>query len=155
MTGRIRAMMVLLAAVGGLTGCQAFERPHAEVRSVAVTERTAEGARVEVTVMVTNPNDVALPVRSADYAVQIDDVGRFSFNDEPPVTLPPRGTQAITLPAAFVAGDAPIVGRQMRVSGLFRYQPPGEIRELMRDYHLPLPTVPFDATAELDSFVDE
>ncbi|MEX0652790.1 MAG: LEA type 2 family protein [Phycisphaeraceae bacterium] len=147
--------MVLAVALAWLAGCQTTRAPRAEVRSVAVTEQTAEGARIEVVVQVHNPNDVALPVRSAAYDVTVDQAGTFTFTDQPPVTLPPRGEQTITLPAAFVRSDEPLVGRPVRVAGRLRYQPPGEIRQLMTDYWIPLPSLSFDRQATLDTFVDE
>ena len=154
--GHVVWMTLLLALVlAPLSGCLKIRSPRAHVQSVAVTGQTDEGARVEVVLRISNPNPVALPVRSASYEVVVDDLGTFSFIDHPPVTLPPRGEQVIVLPAAFLLDDTPIAGRTVRVGGRLRYQPPGELRQLMTDYWIPLPGVVFARQATLEAPVDD
>lgn len=145
-------LAVLFAAV--LVGCDGLQKPEARVTRVALAERTPEGLRVEMTVAVVNPNDTPLPVRWADYAVEVDEVGAFAFEGMPAVTLPPNGTQTFTLAAAFADGEAPVVGRAYRVSGAVGYEPPGEVRELFTQYGVPLPAVEFGARGELEASLE-
>ena len=137
----MKRVLCLMLVVGAIVGCEAVREPSAEVARVAVTERSPEGARVEVTVMLSNPNDVPLPLRGARYDVVVD--GReFAYTGMPPVTLPPGGQEPITLAAAFADGEA-VGGQSVAVAGRVWYEPPGEIRELATQYQIPLPSVPF------------
>ena len=74
-------------------GCAAL-RPTAEVTAVHVTETTAEGARVMVTVEVANRDDIALPLPHATYDLSVDGLGTFRFTDVTGVTLPPRARRS-------------------------------------------------------------
>jgi len=143
------AKTVRLLCCGALmvsaSGCAGVRTPGAELSSGAVAARTAEGARVEMTVRVNNPNEVPLPVRGVDYQVVVDGVGTFEMDDTPPIALPPRGSETLTLPASFADGSQDWAGRRYRLTGSLRYQPPGEVRELLTQYRVPLPTVPIEA----------
>ncbi|MFA9477188.1 hypothetical protein ACERK3_02655 [Phycisphaerales bacterium AB-hyl4] len=154
----IGGMMLLTLALVWLGGCQTVAAPETEVQSVAVTQQTGEGARLEVLVLVHNRNDFALPVRSASYDVRVSGLGRFSFTDEPPVTLPPNDSQSILLAAAYTADpDAVEIDHAsaVRISGRLWYQPPGDFRELLTEYHFPLPSVTFGQRATLDELTGE
>ncbi len=140
-------MLAALALM--MCGCQGLQHPTAEVTRVAVTDQTDAGARVEVTVRLNNPNDVALPVKDVDYRITVDGAGAFDLTDHPAATLPPNGTQTLVLPAAFRNGQHNWAGRGFRARGTVSYQPPGQLRELLSQYDVPLPTVLFDATGRL------
>ena len=153
-----RATVVLLwcgALLIGAGGCDFVQKPGTQVTGAQVDERTADGARVAMTVRVDNPNDVALPVRGVDYRVTVEDAGTFELDDAPPVALPPNASQTVTLPAAFADGQRNWAGRQYRLTGTLRYQPPGEIRELLTQYRVPLPSVRFSSEGRLRAAGDE
>jgi len=125
------------------------ESPTAEVTGIAVTDRSNDGARVEVMVLVTNDNDFPLPLTASRYRVTVAGVGDFAFDDHPHVTLPANSSQPVTLPAAFaMSPDAG--GGAVQVAGTFTYEPPGQFRKAMTDSGIPLPKVGFDGSGRLE-----
>ncbi len=134
--------IVCLALLVG--GCTSNLKPvSARVDSVRIDEQTAEGVRVLVTVVAENPNDVPLPVVRAKYEVDLAGAEPFKFTDLPAVSVPANGVQTVTLPAALAKGGGDAAGTSYRVSGGLIYEPPGEIRKLMTEYGIPLPSASF------------
>jgi hypothetical protein len=145
----MRYLMFMVAAAMLLCGCAVVKRPPANVTSVAVTEQTDQGGRIEVVVDLVNPNDdTPLPMPRAIYTVTVGDDKTFHFEQIPAATLPAAGVQTLTLPAAF-ADAAPLAGQPYRVTGRVEYTPPGEIRRILTDSGLPLPSSPFSAQGTL------
>ncbi len=136
--------VVLLAAVAAAAGgCESspmslglVQTPQAQVHAVELTEVSEAGAAARVIVELSNPNDVPLPLRIAQYKVALGEVS-YSGDTHPNATIPAHGTQRITLPAA-VSGRP---GDAYKVNGTITFQPPGEIRQLMTDVGIPLPWV--------------
>lgn len=118
-------------------------RPGAEVKSLAVTEVTDEGARVEVTVELTNPNDLALPLRVARYTLRIESLGQTSLTDLPPVTIPAKGSRLMVLPASLPFEGGELSGQAYSFDGTVTFEPPGEVRRVMTESGIPLPSTPF------------
>ena len=96
--------------------------------------------RVLVTVFAENPNDVALPIVRAKYEVELAGAEAFAFTDLPKATLPANGTQTINLPAAFATDGG---SGNYQVKGQLTYEPPGEVRKLLTEYGVPLPSASF------------
>lgn len=147
---RIVIGIVCLSAV--LTGCSAnLHQVKARVDSVAVSEQTDEGVRVLVTITAENPNDVALPIVRAKYEVELPGSGveKFEFTDLPKATVPANGTQTITLPAAFALNGGDASSRAYKVDGHLTYEPPGEVRKLLTEYGVPLPSAGFESEGAL------
>jgi LEA14-like dessication related protein len=117
--------------------------PQAEVQSVAVTQVTQEGARVEVTVELHNPNDMALPLRVSRYTLRIESIGEMRLTDLPPVTIPARGSRRVVLPTAIATDGHPLQGHAYSFEGTVTYEPPGEIRKVMTESGVPLPSAAF------------
>jgi len=139
-----RIVLVILCLSAGLGGCKSNLRPvSARVDSVRVDQTTDEGVRLLVTVQAQNPNNTPLPVTWLWYKVDLDGGGEFEFTELPKVTLPAHGEQTITLPAAFTLDDLALMGRGYRVQGKATYEPPGEIRKLLTEYGVPLPSASF------------
>lgn len=138
-----------------LSGCQVsddnLQRPTSSVSDVWLEEQTPRGVRLMVRVEVDNPNDIPLPVTKTDFSLTVKDVGTFEFADQPPVALPPNGTQTIELAAAFGNGERPTAGHAYTVRGDVTYEPPGEIRKLLTEYRVPLPSTPFSKRGHLAS----
>ena len=150
-----RYVLMMLTATLCLSGCKVFlalEKPIARVQSVTLDEQTEHGSRVLVTVELANPNDVALPLVDAQYTLLLAPGSRVvSFRDAPNRTLPSKGRQVITLPAALpVSGGGNLRGASYRVAGSINYEPPGEIRELLTEAGIPLPSSEFFGSGTLD-----
>lgn len=146
---RYTAGLMLIVLALGVVGCRGVQRPAVEVMDGAVTERTEEGARMEWVVRLGNPNDVPLPVTRVRYHVQVQGAGTFAVHEQPTMTLPPGEQQTVTLAAAFRNGDDDWAGRRYEIYGTFSYMPPGRLRELLAQYRVPPPVVPFRDEGEL------
>lgn len=147
-----RSAIGILCLALVLGGCASnLKQVSARVDSVRIDEQTDEGVRVLVTVVAENPNDVALPIVRARYAVELPgtDAEPFRFTDLPAVTVPANGVQTVTLPAALALSGANAVGAGYKVSGSLVYEPPGEIRKLMTEYGVPLPSASFKQQGSL------
>lgn len=144
---------LIAVLAGSLAGCradgEALQQPVSSVSDVWIEDQTPRGVRLMIRVDVENPNDIPLPVTKADYALTVKDLGTFEFADQPPVALPPRGKQTIELAAAFGDGERPVAGHAYKVSGDVTYEPPGEIRKLLTEYRVPLPSTPFSKRGHL------
>jgi len=143
----------LLAALVSATGCSGFKQfveiiapPSAKVESVELIETTDEGSRLAVTVSLVNGNDVPLSLRDANYSVTVADGESYRFSSPANRTVPANGAQVVVLP---VAVPHVVSGGSYRVSGSVIYEPPGEIRKLMTESHIPLPWVAFRSSGEL------
>ena len=139
-----RHVLVILCCVAMLGGCSAnLRQVTTRVDSVRIDEQTDQGVRVLVTVVAENPNDVPLPIVKARYKVGLSGGGEFVFTELPKATLPAHGTQTITLPAAFALDGGSAAGASYQVTGQLTYEPPGEIRKLLTEYNVPLPSASF------------
>jgi len=145
---QLTVLLLLMTGVVG-TGCAGLKSPETRVLGVAVTQRSAEGARVELMVELNNPNATALPLRHSNYRVRMGERS-FSFKQRLDVTLPGHGTQRITLPAAFADGAAIGPDTPYQVSGSVTYEPPGEFRRILTDMRIPLPSRSFSAAGQLE-----
>ncbi len=132
---------------------QWISTPRARVLGVQVVEETAKGARVEVTLSVENPNAVDLPIDRAWYRLR---VGGASHRYECVVhrTLPRGESQVLVLIAAVGKEEAGglsggLMGQAYRLDGEASYQPPGELRSLITDVRVPLPSFGFEARGTL------
>ena len=147
---RAAAALATLLPLLLATGCQslAVRSPSAQVQRLELVDRSAVGQRLEVDVVVTNPNDIPLRLWGVDYRLEMADGRRASFEmtDHPPVTLPPRGEQTIVLPAAVRRpGEADGVAS---VHGRVIYDAPGHIRARLTDLGVPRRSVRFAAQGE-------
>ncbi len=130
-----------------LAGCAGLSKPHVEVASITRGEQTDQGCVVNVTLKMSNPNDVELPVYRVDYQVTAGE-RQFAFKARPPVAMPVKGEQEVVLPAAFSESD--LAGQPVEVSGRVYYKPPGEWREALRDLKIPWPHVSFSSNIMLE-----
>ncbi|MCX5660035.1 MAG: LEA type 2 family protein [Planctomycetota bacterium] len=149
------AFLVALTALTLLGGCSNFrtyDSPTASVVGVKLVKQTEQASRVEVTVALENPNDVPLPLTKSDYTVELG--GRsYSATDVPARTIPAHGRQEVMIPAVVTTaggGGSGGPGSSYRVDGSITYEPPGEIRKLLTDSYIPLPSVSFTRSGQLD-----
>lgn len=156
---RIALSISLLVATLAFGGCvSSINAPTAEVKSIALVDQSAQGARVQVTVELKSDNSVPLPLLECGYSVTLEGVGTFSFVDRPNKAIPAKRTdinggpasQIVTLLAAFSTQGREVKGSQCRVSGSIVYEPPGEIRKVLTESNVPLPSVPFSGEGKLE-----
>ena len=161
---RVLLLLALLAFV--TAGCrmadkfkvESVPKPKAQVAAVRLTEHTGEGMRIEITVELTNKCDVALPLVASDYTVGLGGRRSVAFTNAPNRTLPAGGTQTVTLPAVVAIAQAGTgdsvdglgaAGAPVTIAGSITYEPPGEIRLLLTESKVPLPSVSFRYSGQL------
>lgn len=146
------AAFALAAAALMLTGCSTpnVQSPTASVRQVRLVEQTAEGAKVEVTVVLKNPNGVPLPLSGSHYRIDVAGTPSLSLTDRANKTLPARGAQTLVFPAAIKADKPNLVGAAYSVDGSISYEPPGELRRMFTESGVPLPKVAFGGTGKVE-----
>lgn len=141
-------IVVMMAVACGLAGGCTLPRvprvadPEARVTGATLTEQTDEGAAFAVTVELTNPNDFALPVTIASYRVNVDG-RRYSFTGKSGASMPPTGTQTLTLRGAVPTEGADLTGAAYEVSGHVVYEKPGEVRQVLAESGWPEPRLSF------------
>ncbi len=145
-----------VALVGGNTGCESgsivpipefdfYATPSAEIDDVVLREVSPTSASAVVIVTLSNPNDDPMPLKLASYRVAL---GGDVFRGTAPAnaTIPANGSVQIELGAAVETSD---FDSSYQASGTVEYQPPGEFRQLMLDFGVPLPTIAFSDYGEV------
>lgn len=137
-----------LASAGVLGGCAGTTAPAVRVTGARVTERSAEGVVVEVTLEADNRNESELPLREVRYAVEVDGLRVFEAVRSPEATLRRVGTQTVRFPAVIPGGHAALAAESVvRIEGGLWYQNPGEIARLLYDTGMRRPRVRFEYEA--------
>jgi len=137
------AIVVLLT-----TGCIGIQDPQVQVVNVRLDEVSPGGARVLVDLIVINPNSEELPMPQVDYRVDVVGGGSFEFTDRPYAALPRNGQTTLTL-AAGISGVA-LQGKAVTVDGVVVFEPQGELRRVIYDNYVPLPSTRFSAQTVLE-----
>lgn len=137
---------MLVACVLG--ACSSYPSPTLTVTDARVTQTTDSGSVITFSVDAANSAEVALPLKTLDYAVYLNDREVFRGTRSPEATLRRFGTQKISFPAV-VTGPAPAAGTPYRVEGVLGYVAPGEIAAILFDYDIERPTVGFKAEGTL------
>ena len=141
----MRLRYLFFLCVFGLTGCISALPPQVEVTGARLVEEGPEGARVELSVTLTNPNDVSLPLPEANYTVSLPGIGSYSYADLPARVLGPNDSQSFTLPAAIATEGQPLTGQAWRASGTVTYDPDNQVRSFLTETGVPLPIALFFA----------
>ena len=118
--------------------------PTVKVTAARMAEASDEGIRMEIMLMLSNPNDEPLPLTRVHYTVRLDGSGRYDGDTRPNTTLPAGRQQELVLPAAVATASAAAGGTvSYTIEGAIEYLPPGEVRELITEMGVPLPKVDF------------
>ncbi|MFN0132624.1 MAG: LEA type 2 family protein [Phycisphaerales bacterium] len=150
-TSRHRLLLLGGIAAASLGGCTSITRPGVRVADARVTDRTAEGVVVEVTLEAENRNQTELPLREVRYAVDVDGRRVFDAMRSPEATLRRVGTQLVRFPAVIPASAGPIGPQtRVRITGNLRYQAPGEISRLLYDTGVRRPSIGFAHEARME-----
>lgn len=146
----MRIFVLLLIGLAGLTGCISALPPSVEVVRAQITEQSPEGARVEVSLVLSNPNNIAIPLPKASYTLAVEDAGSYASIDLPARVLGPNGVQSIRLPAALVTKGQDVSGQPWKINGSVTYEPENFLRVFLTESGVPLPLVLFSGNGVLD-----
>jgi hypothetical protein len=141
--------VIACAAVAG--GCQRdttlinwAEAPDVSVTGVELVSLSDEGASAAIELDLNSGAEVALPLTLARYTVELNGQ-QYRGDVEPNAVLPAGRSLTVRLPAA-VSG-AP--GDRYSVRGRVEYEPPGQVRKVLTDLGVPLPSTGFSGEGEL------
>ena len=153
-TGRWATAAALAAVLAA--GCASMENtverfkprritvPTVKVTAARMAEASDDGIRMEIMLMLSNPNDEPLPLTRVRYTVRLGGAGQYEGDTRPNTTLPAGREQELILPAAVATSGAAGGGAvSYTVEGAIEYLPPGEVRELITEMGVPLPKVDF------------
>lgn len=154
--------MWVVATIGG--GCAAgggLAEPAARVADVVLASQTHEGARLETVVELENPNRTPVPLVEAEYTVSLQGVGNYTAREWLHRTIPAAGQgegeegspgrQVVRLPVAIAnTGWGDLAGAEYRVEGSVSYRPVGEVRQLLTEMRVPLPSVRFEGSGRVE-----
>lgn len=151
--------LILLAGLLALAqvGCKAYEafkepalKPvTVDGGTVKLVKQSPEAAQFEVTLTVTNPNDTPLPLTQSSLSLNIDGIGSATTSYLLHRTAPANLSQTITVPVVIVTTQQVSAGVSYATKGTVTYQPPGEIRKLLTDSNVPLPSAAFDLQGQM------
>jgi hypothetical protein len=133
-----------------MSGCGSAAPPRLAIADVTVTEVTAEGSAMIVTVRAENPNDKPLPLRLIDYRVSLGGQDVFSATRVPEAVLPRYGVIDLPLPVSVPATERPAGETDFHLWLTLHYLAPGKIAETLYDAGLRRPSVSGDGAATVD-----
>lgn len=146
----MKSCFILIVIAAGLSGCISALPLSVKVVGAEVLEQTPEGARLEVALVVSNPNKVALPLQQASYSLNIEGVGGYTSIELPARVLGPRSAQTIRLPAAIATDGREMSGMAWRASGNIKYEPENYVRAFLTESGVPLPLALFSGRGVLE-----
>lgn len=157
----VRGWILLSLFVAMLTlvqfGCKAYDafkepalRPiKVETADVKLVKQSDETAQFQVTLTISNPNDTALPLIESNLALSVTGHGTASTNYLLHRTAPANLVQTVTVPVVIVTHEQVTTGTSYSTKGTITYQPPGEIRKLLTDSKVPLPSATFNLQGQM------
>ncbi|MEL6328154.1 MAG: LEA type 2 family protein [Planctomycetota bacterium] len=150
----ISIAVLSLATLAGV-GCRFGDAPRFRVLAVEEASRTDEAVVLRFTLEARNRTDDQLPLRQADYALDLDGRRVFSGSRSAEVTVGSFATQPFTLPAVVPIADAAelLDGRSevsYALSGRVEYITPGQLAEVLFDSGLRRTTAPLGARGVLE-----
>ncbi|MEM9418558.1 MAG: hypothetical protein AAGA25_05805 [Planctomycetota bacterium] len=146
----MRFLALVVFSLAGLTGCISAVPPSLEVVGAEITQSSPEGTRVEVAVVMSNPNDVPIQLPEASYSVSVADAGSYAYIELPAQVLGPKGVQAMRFPAAIETDGQSLSGRAWEISGSVTYSPENYLRTFLTETGVPLPLVLFSGKGVLE-----
>lgn len=148
MNGRLTLLGMILCVLAE-AGCQTgpkIQPPTAGVARVELIEQTPQGVRLQLVIVMENPNQIPLPLEASQYTVVLNGQQTFSYTDRPKRTIPAGGRQVLELPAVFKIGGRKLSGSVYTVTGTVSYRPPGQFQRFLTESGLPLPSVEYRAS---------
>lgn len=146
-----KGALLLVLVTLNLLGCISAHPPTVEVVGAEVTETGPDASRVEVLLMLSNPNDISLPLKQVSYQVSVEGAEPYAYVDLPARVLPPNGVQSVRLPAVVTESEGEsLSGASWRVSGTVTYVPENQLRAFLTETGVPLPLALFSARGVLE-----
>lgn len=156
------AIWVVATIAGGCAAGGGLAEPNAGVVGVVLVSQTHEGARLETVVELENSNRTPMPLVEAEYTVSLQGVGRYTGHEWLHRTIPAAsgqgegdggspGRQVVRLPVAIAnTGWGDLAGAEYEVEGSVSYRPAGEVRQLLTEMRVPLPSVGFEGSGRVE-----
>ena len=130
-------------------GCVSLTPPSVDVIEFKQAAASPDGRRFEVTLEVSNPSSVPLPLPEASYRLRVAGLGEYAYIDLPNAVVGALQTQRLTLPAAISAGQGELTGETWELSGSLVYEPDRPLRKFLTETGSPLPRVFFSGEGSL------
>jgi LEA14-like dessication related protein len=93
--------MITLACLTLTAACSSIPRrltsPQVELVQLQLVQASFEGQRFDVSIMLSNPNAVAIPVRLVEFDVRLGGEGLLEGQSAAPFTLPANGSYSVDL----------------------------------------------------------
>ena len=139
--------MVLIAA-SLLGGCSLHSDPTIEVTGVALNERSDEALAFDVTLQMSNRNNVALELLDFDYVFAVDGKRVFHGRRSAEATLGATSDHMVTIPVVVRYDQVdwqqmPPESFEYSLRGHVRYITPGQLAELLDDLGVRRPRAGF------------
>ncbi|MHC4948597.1 MAG: LEA type 2 family protein [Planctomycetota bacterium] len=140
-----RAVRLLLPVLlTSLAGCSKYQSPMVSVGPAELVEATDEAVRIDVELSLTNPNDVAIELRTVSYAVTLAGTPVFQGRRAARATLPAGGSTRLAAPVVIRREDlAAATDVRYSLAGSVVYVTPEALVELLLDTGVRRPTVAF------------
>lgn len=138
-----------------LGGCASVSEPRLSVAEARATERSEDGAAMVFVIDAKNENDDALPLRTVEYALDLDGRRVFEGTRSAEATLRRRGEQQFSLPAVVKLRDEASAGigqgvSRYRLTGEVYYITPGQFAEVLFDTGVRRTSAVFAFEGEID-----
>lgn len=108
-------LLMLLLVVVALGGCSLlYKKPTVTIGDIRVSDFSSEGLKLDVELMVQNPNSFGITVHGYRYNLALNGIPFSSGNQLRDVTLLPSATTSVRLPAAIpYAAILQLVSKQL------------------------------------------
>jgi LEA14-like dessication related protein len=139
LASRLTIAGLLGASIAMPAGCSSIRSPRFEVISIEEVERRDEAVVLNFTLTADNPNDAAIPLKQADYALSLDGARVFKGSRSAEAVVQRYGKQTIVLPVVVPADrfDLALFAQPGEIdytlSGQIEYVTPGALAELLFD----------------------
>jgi len=140
--------LLTLTAAALLGGCSLYSDPAISVTGVSLTERTEEAIALDVSLEMSNGNNVPLELLDFDYAFSVDGNRVFHGRRSAEATLGASGHHTVVIPVVVRYDQVdwkqfPPDRFDYSLSGHVQYVTPGELAELLLDLGVRRPRAGF------------
>ncbi len=143
-----RILILTLAATALLGGCSLYSDPSINVTGIALTQRTDEAIALDVSLEMSNSNNVPLELLDFHYAFSVDGRRVFQGRRSAEATLGASGDHTVIIPVVVRYDQVdwqqfPPDQFDYSLSGHVQYITPGELAELLLDLGVRRPRAGF------------